>query len=191
LGRDVARQTVDIAVGEAGRLPRVYDLRATDKPLPTTPSSTGAVLNYVIFGGGDSHGVVTNWQFQGVSATLDARRGEVGRKGQIYPGQHEAIIESELWQIVQDRLAAGRHERSMAVGASGSDDTIEAMSKRLKMNKFRFTALVRLSYLSPDIIRALLAGRHPAELTPARLLRLSKDLPHDWQEQRHFLGFAA
>jgi site-specific DNA recombinase len=44
-------------------------------------------------------------------------RGEVAHKGQIYPGQHEAIIESELWQIVQDRLAAGRHERSMAVGA--------------------------------------------------------------------------
>ena len=38
---------------------------------------------------------------------------------------------------------------------------------------------------------ALLAGRHPIELTPSRLLRLSKDLPHDWKEQRRFLGFAA
>jgi hypothetical protein len=33
--------------------------------------------------------------------------------------------------------------------------------------------------------------RPPTELTPTRLLRLSKDLPHDWQEQRHFLGFVA
>jgi site-specific DNA recombinase len=74
---------------------------------------------------------------------------------------------------------------------SGSDDSIEAMSARLDMNKFRLTSLVRLSYLSPGIIRALLAGRHPTELSPTRLLRLSKDLPHDWQEQRHFLGFAA
>src|SRR5262249_29255371 len=74
---------------------------------------------------------------------------------------------------------------------SGSDDSIEAMSARLEMNKFRLTSLVRISYLAPDIIRALLAGRHPTELTPTRLLRLSKDLPHDWQEQRHFLGFAA
>src|SRR5262249_8079656 len=74
---------------------------------------------------------------------------------------------------------------------SGSDDSIEAMSARLGMNKFRLTSLVRLCYLSPDIIRALLAGRHPIELTPTRLLRLSKDLPHDWLEQRHFLGFAA
>ena len=28
-------------------------------------------------------------------------------------------------------------------------------------------------------------------LTPSRLLRLSKNLPHDWKEQRCFLGFAA
>jgi site-specific DNA recombinase len=72
-----------------------------------------------------------------------------------------------------------------------SDDSIEAMSARLGMNKFRLTSLVRLSYLAPGIIRALLAGRHPIALTPTRLLRLSKDLPHDWQEQRHFLGCAA
>ena len=74
---------------------------------------------------------------------------------------------------------------------SGSDDSIEAMSARAGMNKFRLTSLVRLSYLSPDIVRALLAGRHPIELTPTHLLRLSKDLPHDWLEQPRFLGFAA
>ena len=41
---------------------------------------------------------------------------------------------------------------------SGSDDSIEAMSARLGTNKFRLTSLVRLSYLSPGIIRALLAS---------------------------------
>jgi site-specific DNA recombinase len=59
------------------------------------------------------------------------------------------------------------------------------------MNKGRLTSLVRLSYLAPDITRAVLDGRQPIELTPTRLLRLSKDLPHDWSEQRRFLGFAA
>jgi chromate transport protein ChrA len=72
---------------------------------------------------------------------------------------------------------------------SGSDDSIEAMSGRLGMNKCRLTSLVRLSYLAPDIVRALLEGRQPIELTPTRLLRLSKNLPHDWKEQRCFLGF--
>jgi site-specific DNA recombinase len=48
-----------------------------------------------------------------------------------------------------------------------------------------------LSYLRPEIVRALLAGSQSNALTPRRLLRLSKDLPHDWKEQRRFLGFAA
>jgi hypothetical protein len=61
----------------------------------------------------------------------------------------------------------------------------------LGTNKFRLSSLIRLSYLAPGIIRALLAGRHPIALTPTRLLRPSKDLPHDWQEQHHFLGCAA
>jgi site-specific DNA recombinase len=74
---------------------------------------------------------------------------------------------------------------------SGSDDSIEAMSGRVGMNKFRLTSVVRLSYLAPEVICALLAGRHPIELTPTRLLRLSKDLPRDWKGQRRFLGFAA
>jgi hypothetical protein len=50
--------------------------------------------------------------------------------------------------------------------------------------------VVRLSYLAPDIVRVLLERRQPIELTPTRLLRGSKDLPHDWSEQRLFLCFA-
>jgi hypothetical protein len=51
--------------------------------------------------------------------------------------------------------------------------------------------LAVLSYLGPEIVRALLAGSQANALTPSRLLRLSKNLPHDWKEQRCFLGFAA
>jgi len=74
---------------------------------------------------------------------------------------------------------------------SGSDDSIESMSGRLRMNRGRLTSLVRLSYLAPDIVRAFLAGRQPIALTPTALLRLSKDLPDAWKEQRCFLGFPA
>jgi hypothetical protein len=56
-------------------------------------------------------------------------------------------------------------------------------------SKGRLASLIRLSYLAPDIVRALLKGSQPIELTLTRLLRLSKDLPHEWSEQRHFLGF--
>jgi site-specific DNA recombinase len=74
---------------------------------------------------------------------------------------------------------------------AGSDASVEAMSERLGIAKGRLTSLVRLSYLAPGIVRALLAVHKPIELTPTRLLRLSKNLPQDWKEQRRFLGFAA
>ena len=44
-------------------------------------------------------------------------RGEVAHKGNVYPGQHDAIVDTELWQIVQDKLASKRRERSLAAGA--------------------------------------------------------------------------
>ena len=44
-------------------------------------------------------------------------RGEITHQGTAYPGQHKAILDPELWQIVQDKLAANRQERSLAVGA--------------------------------------------------------------------------
>src|SRR6202795_2549946 len=40
-------------------------------------------------------------------------RGEITHQGEAYPGQHEAIIDPELWQIVQDKLAANRREHSL------------------------------------------------------------------------------
>jgi hypothetical protein len=41
-----------------------------------------------------------------------------------------------------------------------------------------------VSYLSPDIVRAILAGQQPIELTPTRLVALSRNLPHDWQDTK-------
>ena len=72
---------------------------------------------------------------------------------------------------------------------TGSDDSIEAMTQRLGMGKGHVTALVRLSYLAPDIVRDCLEGRQPVDLSPTRLLKLGKDLPLDWTEQRTHLGF--
>ncbi len=73
---------------------------------------------------------------------------------------------------------------------SGVDESIDAMAQRLGVARVYLTSLVRLSYLSPDIIRTVLDGRQPIDLSPTRLMSLSKELPHDWGEQRKFLGFS-
>jgi hypothetical protein len=43
-------------------------------------------------------------------------------------------------------------------------------TERLGLGKGRLTALVRLSYLAPDIMGAVLKGRQPTELTATPLL---------------------
>jgi site-specific DNA recombinase len=73
---------------------------------------------------------------------------------------------------------------------SGRDDSIDAMAARLGVRRDYLAVLVRLSYLSPKIVHAIVAGEQPIELTPTRLVALSRNLPHDWQEQRRLLGFS-
>jgi site-specific DNA recombinase len=50
------------------------------------------------------------------------------------------------------------------------------------------TRLLRLSWLAPEIITAILKGRQPPELT-ARRLSSFKHLPAEWTEQKKALGF--
>lgn len=53
----------------------------------------------------------------------------------------------------------------------------------------RFTRLVRLNYLAPDIMLSIRDGVQPAGLTRRSLLKI--DLPLDWATQRNLLGFPA
>lgn len=72
---------------------------------------------------------------------------------------------------------------------TGRDATLDSMAQRLGIKRDSLSVHMRLTYLAPDIVRALLSGRYPPELTPARLVSLCKDMPHDWQLQRATLGF--
>jgi hypothetical protein len=74
---------------------------------------------------------------------------------------------------------------------SGRDETIDAMAQRLGIKRDNLSAQMRLTYLAPDIVRALVLGWPAEGLTPAGLLALCKDLPHDWLLQRTVLGIEA
>jgi site-specific DNA recombinase len=62
------------------------------------------------------------------------------------------------------------------------------MAQRLGINRDILSAQMRLTYLAPDIVRALVLVWHAEGLTPAGLLSLCKDLPHDRLLQRTVLG---
>lgn len=72
---------------------------------------------------------------------------------------------------------------------SGRYDSVDGMAAQLGTNGTYVTTLVRLAYLAPDIVRALLEGRQPIDLTMTRLMTVSKDLPLAWAAQRQYLGF--
>ena len=59
---------------------------------------------------------------------------------------------------------------------AGRDDSIDAMASRLGVRRDYVAVLVRLSYLSPEIVGAILVGRQPVELTPTRLVMLSRNV---------------
>jgi len=121
-----------------------------------------------------------------ITLSIEAKLRRAGKgKRLVIANGAGAEVNAGLAAMIAEAFALRNHLMS------GSDASIEAMSGRLGMNKCRLTSLVRLSHLAPEIVGALLAGRHPIELTPIRLLQLSKNLPHDWKEQRRFLGFAA
>lgn len=64
---------------------------------------------------------------------------------------------------------------------------VNELAGRIGCHAKRFTRLVRLNYLAPDIIASIRDGTQPAQLTCQRLM--SVDLPMDWSLQRRLLGF--
>jgi hypothetical protein len=69
-----------------------------------------------------------------------------------------------------------------------TSETLNEITARTTKSKGRLTALMRVSYLAPDIVSDILAGRQPPELSVKRLVRTSQNLPRDWGGQRAFLG---
>lgn len=70
---DEKAQTIDFKVADLARIPKDYSVR-TEAPKPTTAgySNYGAVLNYTLFGAA-GRDRAAGWQYQGASATFDAR----------------------------------------------------------------------------------------------------------------------
>ena len=49
------------------------------------------------------------------------------------------------------------------------------------------TQIIKLAYLAPDIMGAIIKGNIPATLT---LVRLKENIPLDWNEQRNIFEFS-
>jgi hypothetical protein len=62
-----------------------------------------------------------------------------------------------------------------------------SVEKRQRLQSL-ITRMLRLSFLAPDITRAIVHGRQPAELNVHKMMADTR-APIDWHEQRAGLGF--
>lgn len=69
------------------------------------------------------------------------------------------------------------------------DWSIEDLAHKENCRPTFFARLIRLNYLAPDIVTAILDGTQPANLT--RDIMLMSNIPTDWAIQRQLFGFPA
>ncbi len=71
---------------------------------------------------------------------------------------------------------------------SSSAPSLTAVATEQGISQSYATRLVRLAWLAPDIVEAILGGCQPTNLTASRLMQDTR-IPTDWQDQRRALGF--
>lgn len=94
--------------------------------------------------------------------------------------RREATLDNAMVKVI------ARGFRWQRLLVDGTYATIEDMAAAEKINPSYVSRVMRLAYLSPTIVEAILDGRHPAHLTLADLMVV---FPLDWTAQeRHFLA---
>jgi DNA invertase Pin-like site-specific DNA recombinase len=81
------------------------------------------------------------------------------------------------------RLLAHANAARGAIATGTPDPMVSCYSKR------HLWQLLRLNWLAPDIVTAIVEGRQPPSLTGRRLLR-AIDVPLSWEEQRRYFQFS-
>jgi hypothetical protein len=64
-----------------------------------------------------------------------------------------------------------------------NDLTVHVIASQERVSANYIYRLLRLPTLAPDIIRAIVNGKNPPQLTAKRLMRLTPQIPVGWAEQ--------
>ncbi len=72
---------------------------------------------------------------------------------------------------------------------NGEVGSVQELAKAEGVHASDIGRSLHIAFLAPDIIKAILAGRQPAELTATQLRRIG-NLPIEWAHQKAMLGFA-
>jgi len=100
----------------------------------------------------------------------------------IVPGRTAATPDQSLVRIL------ARANQFLERLNSDPKLTAAELARSEGLNKSYVSRVVRLAFLAPDIVTAILDGRQPVTLTANKLMADTR-LPIDWAEQRRVLGF--
>ena len=115
-------------------------------------------------------------------AAVRVRRGHDIRLVVAAPTPPTPRRDARLVLLVAEAVTTRVHLQTMG------NASIAQATTWLGCSRATLTERIKLSYLAPDIVEAILAGQQPRSLTRRRLATI--ELPIDWQQQRRMLGFA-
>lgn len=95
----------------------------------------------------------------------------------------KASINAKLIRLIE------RARKAQHLLEENREWSLEQLARAFYCRPGHFSRLIRLNYLAPDILTAILDGTQPADLKYDVLLKTN--LPTDWAVQRKLLGFPA
>lgn len=117
-----------------------------------------------------------------ISVPVRLKRNGMAMRLIIHGQMRERGVDSNLIQLV-----ATGHQWFEQL-SSGKSDSLLAIAEKKSVQSNYVTRVINLAFLAPDIIKAILEGKQPPELTTDTLMDYFP-LPIDWSEQRQLLGF--
>ncbi|MEN8131086.1 MAG: recombinase family protein [Pseudomonadota bacterium] len=100
--------------------------------------------------------------------------------GKEQPGAHERTVHA-----IQGSLRKALNWNQALI--SGEAASMADLAKAEGVSKRYITQIIKLAYLAPDIMGAIIKGNIPATLT---LTRLKGDIPLNWNKQRNQFNFS-
>jgi site-specific DNA recombinase len=126
---------------------------------------------------------IENDALESVTIVIPCKMVRAGKEMKLVQVDRDAVpaIDSPLLRLIGKAAAA----RRLWMQGKVTDD---ALAEKLGFSRAYLRTLLRVSFLAPDIMAAIIAGEQPVGLGEHRLLRATH-LPLEWTQQGESLGF--
>ena len=118
-----------------------------------------------------------------LSAPVNLRR--AGKQNRLLieaPGDVDRQPDRSLLRLL------GQAHRFQEIALRGNGRPIAELAAEAGVVPSYFTRVLRLSFLAPSIVKLILEGSHPSQLTAKSLTEKSPELAHNWAKQSEQLG---